>query len=106
MVRPFGRNSEPQRVTYANPNAQMSYEVAASVRRLDRELPADEGAEIRLSPISFSPDHEKKGHAVLFFAGDFMLTDESEEVYYIQPRTLRMLDKLKVSYQVVTPASV
>lgn len=91
------------RVEFADSHAKMSYEIAEAVRRLDGVLPIEHGKRVTLVPIVFGPKDDEKGEAVLFFADDFMRTNEDETVHFIRPRTQTMLDKLGVSYKVTDP---
>lgn len=103
----FGRGRRDPDVVYANEYARMSYETAAAVRKLDRELPQDEGNTIPLEAIRFHPEHAERGHVVLLFAGDFMFTDEKDdEIHFVRPRTRKMLDKLHIRYHLSQPTAV
>lgn len=103
---PRGRRVDDtgQAFVYADDYSKMSYEVAARVRQLDKELPRDDTADVRLVQIAFDRESEAEGNVVLLFAGDFMLTGEQEGRHYVLPRTQRMLDALKIRYHVVQAA--
>jgi hypothetical protein len=89
---------------FPDERTKMSYEIAAAVRRLDRELPEEPlGEIITLLPIAFEPEHEDRGATVLFWVDDFMETNDDETVIFIKPRTKQFLDALNVPYHVVDP---
>lgn len=93
-----------RKIVYADEDARMSYEMAAAVKQLDQSLPPEDfSTEITLIPISFREEDSNKGETALFFANDFMETNDGEIIFYIRPRTQKILDALKVPYQVISP---
>lgn len=88
---------------YADEHAAMVYAAASAVRKLDESLPEETRTRIPLDSVSFAPEHREKAETVLFFANDFMRTNEEETVHLIRPRTRQMLDELGIAYEIVPP---
>ena len=79
------------------------YELALKVKRLNSTIPRDESGPVDLVPVTFEPDHEKQGVTVLYFAGDYMVTNGDRSVRFIRPPTRRILDEVEVPYRLVDP---
>lgn len=87
---------------YFDNDTRMSYEVAEQVRQLDNTLPRDVRREaIPLQSVAFDETAINMAETVLFFANDFMHTNEDRTVFFIRPRTRQMLEAIGVPYRTV-----
>jgi hypothetical protein len=85
---------------------RLSFEVAAAVDQLVATLPPEDtrpGNVAPLEPIAFDPACSVRGRVALFYADDFMHANRERTVYYVRPRTRKILDALGVSYSIADP---
>lgn len=89
---------------YFDDDTRMSYEIAEQVRHLENSLPRDTGREVvPLQSVAFDETAINEAETVLFFANDFMHTNEDRTIFFIRPRTRQMLDEIGVPYRTVVP---
>lgn len=96
---------EPQRVKYSE-ETRRRLELTQQISFLSATLPPlplpKEG--YNLTPISFDQQQREEGIAVLLDLNDFMHTEvhgereEERKVYFVQPRTVQILDALSFPY--------
>lgn len=93
-----GSPKEMDRV-FTDENARIAWETAKAVDRVAASMPP-EGQHLNLQPVEFDEGNERRGLRAIFTAGTVVGT--SEEFLLVPDRSLRILDKLKIPYRVVT----
>ncbi|TSC64632.1 MAG: hypothetical protein G01um101493_79, partial [Microgenomates group bacterium Gr01-1014_93] len=91
------------RFSFPDERTKLSYELAEAVERLLAELSADEIKTDFLCPILFDLESRAKGGVALFYADDFMHTNNDESIFFIRSKTRKILDELQITYKVVDP---
>lgn len=88
--------------------ARLNREIPQAVENAKASLPPEKrvpGARIPLQPIRFDLMDCDRGEIALYTIGDFMHTNKEETVYFVRPRTRKLLDAVGIPYELVPPGT-
>ncbi len=84
---------------YADEQTKRVYETAQKAVQTASKIPP-EGLELARNPITFKPEYEEEGLAVVFAVGGFLPCGEDERVIQVPDRTLKVLAEMGIPYQI------
>jgi hypothetical protein len=99
FARAFTHELEQEELIFADENAKTAWQVGQEVDRVLALLPA-EGLTLNTRTITFDPENRSRGTYAVFFSGTVFPTDR-KGVLVVPERSLRILDRLQISYQLL-----
>lgn len=92
-------NGDSRPLTFHDENARLSWEIRREIHEIVDTLPA-QPHDADLQPVTFSAANERRGLHALFAVGTVVGTGQ-EKVVFVPQRSLTVLDKLGIPYEVV-----